>query len=96
MGVFNEKSSDQHYQFAKGIQGLPGVGFNLTAGGNFDITNKKLTNVVDGTDPSDAITKKQLDSISVTGDVTSDIDLKNTYNAINSKTNTIQELKNKS
>lgn len=96
MGVFNEQSSNQHYQFAKGIQGAPGVGFNLTAEGKFDITNKRLTNVADGTDPSDAVTKKQLDNISGTGDVTSDIDLKDTYNVINSKRNTFQELKNKS
>lgn len=96
MGIFNEQSSNQHYQFAKGIQGALGVGFNLTADGNFDITNKKLTNVADGTDPSDAVTKKQLDNISGTGDVTSDIDFKDTYNVINSKTNTIQEFKKKS
>ena len=50
---------DQHYQFTKGIQGAPGVGFNLTADGNFDITKKKVTNVAEGTNPNDAVTKKK-------------------------------------
>lgn len=35
MGIYNEHSSGQ--QFAKGIQGAPGVGFNLTADGNYDM-----------------------------------------------------------
>ena len=39
MRIFNEQSSGQ--QFAKGIQGAPGVGFNLTADGNYDMVNKK-------------------------------------------------------
>lgn len=39
MGIFNEQSSNQH-QFAKGIQGAPGVGFNFTANENYDITKK--------------------------------------------------------
>ena len=44
MGIFNEHSSNQH-QFAKGIQGAPGVGFNLTSTGDYDMVNKKLRNV---------------------------------------------------
>ena len=44
MGIFNEHSSNQH-PFAKGLQGAPGVGFNLTADGNYDMVGKKLTNV---------------------------------------------------
>ena len=46
--------------FAKGIQGAPGVGFNLTPNGNYDMVSKKLTNVGDGTDPNDAVTKKTI------------------------------------
>ena len=38
MGIFNEHSSGQ--QFARGLQGAPGVGFNLTADGNYDMANK--------------------------------------------------------
>ena len=38
MGIFNEQSFD--HPFAKGIQGAPGVGFSLTADGNYDISGK--------------------------------------------------------
>ena len=38
MGIFNEQSFD--HPFAKGIQGAPGVGFSLTANGNYDIIKK--------------------------------------------------------
>ena len=37
-------------------RGKPGVGFNLTLDGNYDMVNKKLANVADGTNPTDAIT----------------------------------------
>ena len=74
MGIFNEQSFD--HPFAKGIQGAPGVGFNLTADGNYDMVGKKLTNLGDGVSPSDAVTRKQLDS-SRFGDIKADINLKN-------------------
>ena len=35
MGIFNEQSFN--HPFAKGIQGAPGVGFSLTANGNYDM-----------------------------------------------------------
>ena len=35
---------------------------NHTADGNYDITNKKLTNMAKGTASSDAVTKNQLDT----------------------------------
>ena len=90
MGIFNEQS--YNHPFARGIQGAPGVGFSLTADGNYDMTGKKLTNVGDGTDPSDAVTRKQLDNAGV-GDITADIDLKNSYNIQNSKKRTFNQLK---
>ena len=40
MGIFNEQSLD--HPFARGIQGAPGVGFNLTSSGDYDMINKKL------------------------------------------------------
>ena len=43
-------------------RGPPGVGFKLTQDGNYDMENKKLTKVAEGTDNSDAITKHQLDT----------------------------------
>ena len=59
MGIFNEQSFD--HPFAKGIQGAPGVGFRLTADGNYDITGKKLTNVGEPTANNRAATKKYVD-----------------------------------
>ena len=90
MGIFNEQS--YNHPFARGIQGAPGVGFSLTADGNYDMIGKKLTNVGDGTDPSDAVTRKQLDNAGV-GDITADINLKNSYNIKNSKKRTFNQLK---
>ena len=77
MGIFNEQSNN--HPFARGIQGAPGVVFNLTADGNYDMIGKKLTNVGDGVSPNDAVTRKQLDNAGV-GDITANIDLKNSYN----------------
>ena len=44
----------------RGIQGSPGVGFSLTSDGNYDMTHKKLKNVGEGVESSDAVTKHQL------------------------------------
>ena len=59
MGVFNEQS--YNHPFARGIQGAPGVGFNLTADGNYDMVNKKLRNVGAPASNTDAATKKYVD-----------------------------------
>ena len=90
MGIFNEQSNN--HPFARGIQGAPSVGFNLTADGNYDMVGKKLTNLDDGVSPSDAVTRKQLDS-SGFGDIKADINLKNSYNIKNSKKRTFNQLK---
>lgn len=45
---------------------------------------KKLTNVADGASANDAVRRKQLDSIGG-GDITQNIDLKNSYNVISNK-----------
>ena len=43
MGLFNQHSNNQPQQgFLRGLQGSPGVGFNLTKDGNYDMLNKKL------------------------------------------------------
>lgn len=73
----------------QGERGRPGVGFNLTSDGNYDMVNKKLANVADGTNPTDAITLKQLDAVDFET-ITSDIDLQDTYNVINSKRKNVQ------
>ena len=63
MGIFNQHSNNQPQQqrFLRGLQGSPGVGFNLTKDGNYDMLNKKLKNVGEGVESSDAITKHQLE-----------------------------------
>ena len=90
MGIFNEQSNN--HPFARGIQGAPGVGFNLTADGNCDMVGKKLTNLGDGVSPSDVVTRKQLDS-SGFSDIKADINLKNSCNIKNSKKRTFNQLK---
>ena len=55
MGIFNEQSFD--HPFAKGIQGAPGVGFSLTADGNYDMNQKRLTNVGAPISNNDSATK---------------------------------------
>ena len=59
MGIFSEQSLD--HPFAKGIQGAPGVGFNLTSSGDYDMINKKLRNVGAPSANTDAATKKYVD-----------------------------------
>ena len=64
MSYSNGLLSDQSYQTVnKYVQrGLPGVGFKLTVTGDYDVQNKKLTNVKSGTDSNDAVNKSQLDA----------------------------------
>ena len=88
MGIFNEHSSGQ--QYARGIQGAPEGGFNLTADGNYDMVSKKLTNVGAPTSNTDAAAKKYVDdnsggrtSSSLTID--SNIDMMDTYRILNLK-----------
>ena len=83
MGIFNEQSLD--HPFARGIQGAPGVGFNLTSSGDYDMINKKLRNVGAPSDNTDAATKKYVDDNSSGSPKTSqltvdsNIDMKDTY-----------------
>ena len=82
MGIFNEQSFD--HPFARGIQGAPGVGFSLTADGNYDMIGKKLTNVGAPSANTDA------DNFSGSPTTTwltvdSDIDMKDKYRIQNLK-----------
>ena len=72
MGLFNEhpsfvsntKSSDIHdssVQGQPGPRGLPGIGFRLTSENNYDISNKKLTNVKNGDADNDVMVKSQIE-----------------------------------
>ena len=64
MSYSNGLLPDQSYQTANkyGQRGLPGVGFKLTVTGDYDMQNKKLTNVKSGTEKNDAVNKSQLDA----------------------------------
>jgi len=46
----------------KGQKGDPGIGFNLTDDGNFDIDGKRLTDVADPVDKNDAATRNYVDT----------------------------------
>ena len=89
MGIFNKQSFD--HPFARGIQGAPGVGFNLTSSGDYDMINKKLRNVGAPSANTDAATKKYVDDNSSGSPTTSrltvdsDIDMKDTYRIQNLK-----------
>ena len=88
MGIFDEHFSGQ--QYARGIQGAPGVGLNLTADGNYDMVNKKLTNVRSPTSNTDVTTKKYVNDNSGGGTsssltIDSNIHMKNTYRILNLK-----------
>ena len=45
----------RHLGSSKVAKGPPGIGFNLTKTGNFDLEQKKLCNVADAVDDSDAV-----------------------------------------
>ena len=97
MGIFNQQPNNNQSKGKpiQGIQGPPGIGFNLTSDWNYDITNKKLTNMAEGTTSSDAITKNQLDTaVGKKHGTDQNIDLKKTYNVIKSKQQTFNEMNN--
>ena len=75
MGYSNDQvqSSSDIGKGKKGDPGFPGIGFNLTDDGNFDLDGKRLTDVADPTDNGDA-TKGYVDTENTKRD-----------NAINSK-----------
>ena len=89
MGIFNEQTFD--HPFAKGIQGAPGVGFSLTADGNYDMNKKRLTNVGAPSANTDAATKKYVDDNSSGTPSTSrltvdsNIDMKDRFRILNLK-----------
>ena len=59
MGYSNGQvqSSSDSGKAQKGDPGLPGIGFNLTDDGNFDLDGKRLTDVADPVDNGDTVTK---------------------------------------
>ena len=62
MGYSNGQvqSSSDSGKAQKGDPGLPGIGFNLTDDGNFDLDGKRLTDVAGPVGNGDAVTKDML------------------------------------
>ena len=56
-------------QGERGEPGLPGIGFNLTDDGNFDLDSKRLTDVADPVHDGDAVTKKYVDDENARQDI---------------------------
>ena len=66
MSYLNGMLSESTSQGGKdGKDGLPGVGFKLTSSGDFDLQKKRLTNVAEGTENSDSVTKHQVDTLKI-------------------------------
>ena len=60
MSYSNGLLSSSIASLQRGLPGLPGIGFKLTDDGNYDIDGKRLTNLADSTDDSDAVSLKVL------------------------------------
>jgi len=62
MGIFNEQTASTSTSSGlRGPPGRPGEGFKLDANGNYDIQNKKLTNVRNGDEEKDVMVKTQIE-----------------------------------
>ena len=63
MGIFNDETTSASGSGSigqQGPQGPPGVGFILTENGDYNLENKKMVNVKQGTDPNDAVINSQI------------------------------------
>ena len=63
MGIFNDETTSTTGSGSigqQGPQGPPGVGFILTDNGDYNLQDKKMVNVKQGTNPDDAVTKSQI------------------------------------
>ena len=59
---FNNGVLDSNHSVSRGPRGFRGIGFNLDDNNDYDIQNKKMVNVKEGTHNNDVVTKSQLDS----------------------------------
>ena len=64
-GMLSESTSQGGKDGKDGKDGLPGVGLKLTSSGDFDLQKKRLTNVAEGTENSDSVTKHQVDTLKI-------------------------------
>ena len=49
MSFYNGVLNFNHFMNSRGLRGLPGIGFKLDANNDYDMQNKKLVNVKQGT-----------------------------------------------
>ena len=61
MSFYNGVLNFNHFA-SRGLRGLPGIGFKLDDNNDYDMQNKKLVNVKQGTNSNDVVIKSQLDS----------------------------------
>ena len=61
MSFYNGVLNFNHFMNSRGLRGLTGIGFKLDANNDYDMQNKKLVNVKQGTNNNDVVTKSQLD-----------------------------------
>ena len=61
MSFYNGVLNFNYFMNSRGLRGLPGIGFKLDANNDYDMQNKKLVNVKQGTNNNDVVTKSQLD-----------------------------------
>ena len=59
-GLLPSSSTTSPQRGLPGLPGSPGIGFKLTADGNYDIDNKRLTNLAESVDDNDAVSLKVL------------------------------------
>ena len=56
MGIFNEHPNNKSSSNSNlSIQGPPGIGFKLDSNGNYDLNNKHIKNISDGTQDKDVV-----------------------------------------
>ena len=61
MSFYNGVLNFNYFMNSRGLRGLPGIGFKLDSNNDYDMQNKKLVNVKQGTNNNDVVTKSQLD-----------------------------------
>ena len=61
MSYSNGLLYSRKYISSSHLVGTTGVGFKLTSDGNYDMDTKRLTNLDEGVDNDDAITKHQME-----------------------------------
>ena len=85
MGVFDSSIHQENTIDKQGPIGPRGIGYKLNSNGNYDIENKKLVNVNDGSHYNDSVNKKQMENYtdSKIANINTIINTKVDYNAIN-------------